>query len=567
MIDRRPLEIGSRGSELALVQANLVRDALAAVGQTADVRVIVTEGDIRAPDTAWGEGAFVGAIERSLLDGDVDLAVHSAKDVPTDEDPRLRIAAFLPRADPRDVVVFPVPGKGSLHDLPLGARVGTDSPRRASFLRAARPDVRVLPLHGNVDTRLRRLDAGEADALVLAAAGLERLGRGDRANVVLDPAVVPPAPGQGALAVQIRRDDVRAVAAVARLDDLDTRHAVEVERAILAGAGGGCRAPLGALARVHGATLSVATGYARPEGDVVVRAEGSGPVTDRARLVDAVLADLARSAVAAAVGHGWPEVIVTRPDRESAGLLLSLVDAGLAPRPIPTIEVELCTSRALDDAVADLGSYTWVVLTSANAVRAIDATARRLGVDLAGHSTGRGARPRWAVVGRATARQLTLLGVEADVRPRATDENAAALARLLAVGPGDTVLLPRSSLASPELPAVLRRGGATVDDVTAYETSLAPSGSQPLLEASIGRRPRAVVISSPSAVRGLIELAEHLGAVEPVRALPIVVPGSTTAAAVRSAGFDTVHVAESPSPTDVATATRRAVTAHQEIRG
>jgi uroporphyrinogen-III synthase len=384
--------------------------------------------------------------------------------------------------------------------------------------------------------------------------------------VVLDPSLVPPAPGQGALAVQVRRDDSRVVEAVSALDDPDTRHAVEVERAILAGAGGGCRAPLGALARVHGATLSVTVGYARPEGDVVARAAASRPLRDRAHLVDAVLADLAGSAVAAASANGWPEVIVTRPDRQAAGLLLSMVDAGLAPRSVPTIEVELCHSLGLDDALADLGRYTWVVLTSANSVRAIDAAARRLGVDPGRQGRGTGAGPRWAVVGRTTARELALLGVEADLRPDAAGENAAELARRLPLEPGDTVLLPRSSLASPELPAALRGRGATVDDVTAYATWVAPASSRRLLEASMGRQPRAAVVASPSAAQGLLELAEQIGVAPQVRALPIVVPGSTTAAAVRAAGFDTVHVAQSPSPADVASATTRAVATHQETR-
>src|SRR5258705_7319786 len=232
--------MGSRGSALALAQARLVHEAFDHDGPPSRVVIIETEGDRRAPDTAWGEGAFVAAIERALQDGVVDVAVHSAKDVPTAEDPRLRIAAYLARADPRDALIVRSDSPWRrLADLPSGTRVGTDSPRRTGFLQARRPDLTIHPLHGNVDTRLRRLDAGETDALVLACAGLDRTGLGDRIAERLQPEIVPPAPGQGALAVQVRRDDPRTVALAAAIDDRPTRTAVEAERAFLAAARGG----------------------------------------------------------------------------------------------------------------------------------------------------------------------------------------------------------------------------------------------------------------------------------------------------------------------------------------
>ncbi|HEY6013329.1 MAG TPA: hydroxymethylbilane synthase [Candidatus Limnocylindrales bacterium] len=177
----RQVVIGTRGSRLAMAQAGLVAEALERSGCTTRISIIETAGDRRAPDTAWGEGAFMAAIERALLAGDVDVAVHSAKDVPTDEDRRLRIGAYLPRADPRDALVVRVDAPDRrLDDLPPGSRVGTDSPRRTGFVLARRPDLVVHPLHGNVDTRLRRLDTGATDALVLACAGLDRIGLGAR---------------------------------------------------------------------------------------------------------------------------------------------------------------------------------------------------------------------------------------------------------------------------------------------------------------------------------------------------------------------------------------------------
>jgi hydroxymethylbilane synthase len=278
-VTEKEIRIGSRGSALALAQARLVVDALEREGRPTRIVIVETDGDRRAPDTAWGEGAFVAAIERALLDGRVDVAVHSAKDVPTDQDPRLRIAAYLPRADPRDALVV---RRDATHrrlaDLPTGTRVGTDSPRRTGFLLAARPDLIVHPLHGNVDTRLRRLDGGETDALVLACAGLDRLGLGDRIAERIEPDTLPPAPGQGAIAVQIRRDDAAMLASVIAIDDRRTRQAVEAERAFLSASGGGCRAPIGALATVARDDLDLLGGWVSPDGSGSVVSNRRGPV-------------------------------------------------------------------------------------------------------------------------------------------------------------------------------------------------------------------------------------------------------------------------------------------------
>jgi hydroxymethylbilane synthase len=236
---------------------------------------IVTEGDVRPVDMSPGEGVFVAVIARALLAGEVDVAVHSAKDVPLEEEPGLLIAAYPERADPRDALITRH-GGGSLSSLPKGAVVGTDSPRRTGFLLAARPDLKVVPLHGNVDTRLKRLDEGSTDAIVLAAAGIDRLGRGERIDERLDPDVIAPAPGQGALAVQVRRSDARLVELVSAIDDRDIRLAVEAERRVLSVTGGTCRAPVGALASVRGDSFTILAAGVNSDGTdrLVQRAEG-----------------------------------------------------------------------------------------------------------------------------------------------------------------------------------------------------------------------------------------------------------------------------------------------------
>nr|MBA2314583.1 hydroxymethylbilane synthase [Chloroflexota bacterium] len=346
------VRIGTRGSALALAQARLVAEGLAAAGQDHAVVVIETEGDRRAPDTAWGEGAFVAAIERALLAGDVDVAVHSAKDVPTDEDPRLSIAAFLPRADPLDALVLAAGSDaGGLDALPPASRVGTDSPRRAGFLRAVRPDLAIQPLHGNVDTRLRRLDGGEVDALVLAVAGLARLGRGDRVTERLAAEIVPPAPGQGAIAVQVRAEDAPTRNAVTVLDDAPTRVAVEAERAFLRAAGGGCRAPIGALAVVDGTSVRLLGGLATEDGRTAIEAvDGSlEDVSERAGELASILASrLARMPMPPAQHRpsaheprtGRPQVLVTRPALQGDRLADRLRAEGLEPISVPAIAIE-----------------------------------------------------------------------------------------------------------------------------------------------------------------------------------------------------------------------------------
>ncbi len=243
--------IGSRSSALALVQAESVAAALGALyPQRAFTIVhIHTEGDrvlSRPLVEIGGKGVFVKEIEEALLAHEVDLAVHSCKDLPTEQPAGLTIGAFPARADPRDALV--ARGRQSLADLALGARVGTGSLRRAAQLRALRPDLVLADIRGNVDTRLRKLDEGQYDAVVLAAAGLARLGLSARVSEYFEPQTVLPAPGQGALALELRADDEEVLELISALDHPATRRAAGAERAFLRGLGGGCDVPIGAYA-------------------------------------------------------------------------------------------------------------------------------------------------------------------------------------------------------------------------------------------------------------------------------------------------------------------------------
>ena len=558
------IAIGSRGSVLALAQARLVYEALHHEGYASRIVIIETDGDRRAPDTAWGEGAFVAAIERALLDGRVDVAVHSAKDVPTDQDPRLRIAAYLPRADPRDALVVRTEAKERrLADLPSGCRVGTDSPRRTGFLLARRPELVVHPLHGNVDTRLRRLDAGETDALVLACAGLDRMGLGGRIAERLEPDVVPPAPGQGAIAVQVRSDDERMLAVAAAIDDRDTRLAVEAERAFLTASGGGCRAPVGALATVVGDVLDLLGGYASPSGTPTTIARRRGPVSSGEDLGRGLAAELDSGArVRATAIAAGPEgrcssagrVLVTRAADQAGELVSALRDAGLDPIPVPAIAIEFEPAGGdLDDAARHLGYYAWMVISSTNGARALLKAAERVFTPFEAS--------RFAAIGPASRRDLEREGIDVDFQP--SRSSAAAMAAELPVSPGDRVLTVRGDLADEEVAVALRARGAEVDDVIAYRTREAPESSRGLLRTATSAGPiAAAVFTSGSTVRGLVSLgnAESID----VSSFPAVCIGPETADEARTAGFRILAVSPTPDSAVLAAATATALAPQPE---
>ena len=275
------LRIGSRGSQLALWQANHIKALLEVRGHRVGIEVIKTTGD-RITDVALAKvgtkGMFTKEIEEALAENRVDLAVHSLKDLPTEIAPGFEIAAITAREDPRDA--FCSPGFSNINDLPNGAKVGTSSLRRQAQLRALRPELDIHPLRGNVDTRLRKLEAREYDAVILAAAGLARLGRRECIRQVLSVSAMCPAAGQGALAIEIRHDDSRVRREIAFADDAASRAATTCERALLNRLGGGCQVPIGAFAEMTNGHLHLDAMVARPDGSEVLResADGMDPV-------------------------------------------------------------------------------------------------------------------------------------------------------------------------------------------------------------------------------------------------------------------------------------------------
>jgi len=284
------IRIGTRGSLLATTQAGTVRDALIANGHDAELVIISTEGDRnQGPIADIGVGVFTAALREAIADGRVDMAVHSYKDLPTAADPRFKIAATPPREDPRDALV--ARDGLVLGELPAGAAIGTSSPRRAAQLRALGLGLEIRPLRGNLDTRLNRVSNGDLDGVVVARAGLARIGRLADVSETLEPVQMLPAPAQGALAVECRADATELAAVLSELDDPDTRAAVTAERALLAALEAGCSAPVGAIAEVVESIdddgrvfeeVSLRGCVATLDGSDVIRASGVG-TPDRAR--------------------------------------------------------------------------------------------------------------------------------------------------------------------------------------------------------------------------------------------------------------------------------------------
>lgn len=316
MSDRAPLRLGTRASALATTQSGQVATRITELtGVEVQLVTVSTEGDRnQAPLTQiGGTGVFVAALREAVLEGRVDLAVHSLKDLPTTPDPALTLAAVTSREDPRDVRV--ARDGLTLGELPPGSRVGTGSPRRAAQLNALGLGVEIVPVRGNVDTRIGKVTSGELDAVVLARAGLLRLGREDEATEVLDPIQVLPAPGQGALACECRADDAETATILAVLDDPDTRAAVTAERSLLSALEAGCSAPVGALADVvwgdDGDELWLRAVVGDPSGSPTIRLSASGPLSEPAAVGERLAAEM--------LAEGASELMADTPSGTSIG--------------------------------------------------------------------------------------------------------------------------------------------------------------------------------------------------------------------------------------------------------
>lgn len=540
-----PLVVGTRGSALAQWQTDFVVAALRGLDPDLQLerRIIKTSGDkdqTRPLAEIGGLGVFTKEIENALLAREIDIAVHSLKDLPTETAPGLTIAAIMEREDPRDCLVSR--HRVGLRGLPPGARVGTSSARRGAQVLSLRPDVTIVPLRGNVDTRMHKAQTEEYDAIIIAAAGLIRLSRGSEITEYLPVDLVLPDPGQGALAVEIRSDDKELLTFVSRLDDPATRAAAAAERAFLSELGGGCRMPIGAHAQVAAGQVHLRGMVASLDGRKMVRGEESGDAADAERLGSALARRLLKEGAAEILAPdkrslgepkaplGGRRILVTRSAEQAGSLSAKISALGAEPIEFPVIGyAAMQDSRDLDTALARPNEFNWIVFTSANGVRAVKERLVALGV-----SASTLTNVKLAAIGPATASALNELGLKVDFMPsRFLGEQVAVE---LPVTPGDKVLLLRADLASEALALGLAARGAVVSDVDAYRTVKPATTDLDL------RNVDAVTFTSSSTVRNLYSML-NAGQRKMLEQVAIFCIGPVTADTARELGLNVTSIA------------------------
>ena len=506
--------IGSRGSELALTQSNYIAERLRAVepGLVVEVRIISTKGD-RITDVplsqVGGKGLFTKELEVALLAGEIDLAVHSLKDLPTELPGGLTVGAIPEREHPADALIS-ASGLG-LMDLPHGATVGTSSTRRQVQLKALRPDLVLVDLRGNVPTRLKKLETEGLDAIILAAAGLNRLGLSAHITELLAPEVMLSAVGQGALGIEIREDDETMKALLARIHHGVTAAVATAERALLSAMGGGCQVPLGALAEVEGDALHLRACACSPDGTQVVRAARRGPIDAPEMLGRAVAQMLIEGGASAFLRQvsldalkpkqplAGKTVVVTRSESQGSVLSDELSALGAKVIEFPTIAIRRAESIG---AVPTADVVDWMVFTSANGVEHF---AGAVNDQDGAFSDYRGVD--CCAIGPATAAALRSQGIPVTLTPEKyiAESILEAFARLEGGVAGRRFLMPRGNLARPELPEALRAAGGEVLEYVVYETTM-PVVAAETVAAMLAAKPDMVVFTSSSTARNFAEI-------------------------------------------------------------
>jgi hydroxymethylbilane synthase len=501
------LKIATRDSDLALWQARHVERLLVErSGRQVELVPFKTKGDldIETPLAALeGKGFFTKELEAALLAGEADLAVHSLKDLPTELPPGLKVAAVLARADRRDALLMRPGKRAPRKPLPLvsGAVLGTSSARRLAQAALAAPDLEIVDLRGNVPTRVRKLRDGKYDAILLAWAGLERLGLdlSDLDVELLDLEEMLPAPGQGALAIEIRADDAATEAAVAPLDDPRVRREIEAERGLLRLFAGGCKLPLGVFSEVNGQVNLRALYAARDAGGRYesFRAHVTADLPEQAarRAFDLLLEQKTKWAQRVRPLSG-KTVVVTRPADQVEELRLSVESMGGSLRPIPTLAFEPAgDEERIAEAVASLHEFDWILFTSANAVHYFFESCLRGRSLPAGLPIG--------AVGRATARAVEKAGATVALTGEGGTGGDLAELFLSRVGPGKRVLWPAAESHRPELATTLHAAGVEIVPLVIYRSTLPPAEAR--LDFSAGRADW-ILVTSPQAGRNFVEM-------------------------------------------------------------
>jgi hydroxymethylbilane synthase len=537
------LRLGTRTSQLALWQTNHVVAQLQSHWPHLQCELIhkVTQGDRRLdrplPEIG-GKGLFTAELEEALRQGEIDLAVHSLKDLPVEDPPDLMIGAVLSREDTRDVLVA---REGwTLATLPMGAVVGTSSLRRQAQLLAARPDLEVRSIRGNVETRLRKVMSGEYHAAVMAGAGLLRLGLTEPISEWLAPDLMLPAPGQGALAVQCRADDPAVHTLLSAIHDPNAAATTMAERHLLWRLGGGCSAPIGAWAQAHGDQIELHARVASVDGRHIYNASNIGTDAQAVatQVADALLAQgaytaLSRDARIAVRPLEGKRVVVTRPLQTGGGaegdLAAQLRSLGAEAIEVPAIQlIPSDDTSALDTTAHSLDDYKWIIFTSANAVEIFLSQLSKATIQPNWH------RRKIAAVGPRTQAALQAHGLAVHAMPE--QYLGAEIASTVGDIQNARILLPRSAQGNPDLPTRLRELGATVDEIVLYAP--VPAAIDEAARVTLSAGVDVVTFASGSAVRAFVTaLREDDRFGDFWQGVTVACIGPTTADAARSEGL------------------------------
>lgn len=531
--------IGTRGSDLALVQSRIIQKQLSALYPELQIieKIIKTTGDINAnpvPLDTIGKGWFTKEIDNELLAGNIDIAVHSLKDVPEELPEQLMIAAILKREDPRDVLVLK--GIVPYGEIKKGAVIGTDSNRRKSQLLHNRPDLVIKSIRGNVNTRLQKLDNEAYDGIILAAAGLIRLGLSDRIAKYLPATEFIPSPGQGALAVIIRKKDKNIFALLNKLNHNDTDIAVRAERTFSNVMGGGCSMPIGAFSEIHDGKL-VLHGYM---GTYSGKRARKGKLMGNSNDPEKLGTDLADSFLK--MGYKLSDepkfVVITRPDNISIDHQKQIEAMGLLTYFYPSIAIAKSKlSKNVKKILLDLKSFDWIVFTSRNGVRFFIEALNSLTIPFSELKT-----KKIAVVGSKTAEIVKKYNLPVDFVPdRFTTEE---LAKQLQNVAGKKILLARANLATPKLTKVLEEKGAIVVDIPIYNTTFIENNTEEFENLLKMKQIFCITFTSPSIVKGFfnnIKGSKNKAAVLNIPALSI---GPVTTKELIKFGFQNIITAD-----------------------
>lgn len=540
-MSQKKIIIGTRGSQLSLVQTNIVKDLLQLHVPNTEIEIttITTKGDKNMkpiPLDTIGKGWFTKEIDKQMLDGTIDMAVHSLKDLLDTLTSGLTIAGIPEREDAREALVT-TSGK-KLKQLKKGAVIGTDSLRRKIQIHQIRPDLEVKSVRGNVNKRLEKLDAGEYDGLFLAVAGLKRLGLEKRITEYFDVKTFIPSPGQGALAVVSSLSNTQLTQTLQKLNHKESVIAVTAERAFSSATGGGCSMPVGAYAACTGKTLKLHGMIGSEDGKRMIKGTMEGSIDDPTGLAEKLATKLLKEAA------DWyhiknintPNYVVTtrsEPDEnfDDKAKMLGLETYNLAV----TKQVLNLTQKELDANLAKLDSYDWLLFTSSKGVRFFVEALQKAGKDIASLS-----KLKIATVGPKTAETAKELGLHVVFMP--SKFSAQDLAKELPDMKDQTILLPRSAIGNPELKQQLETKGAKVTDLAIYMTETKKLSLDRFWELVEKNQVQYITFTSGSTVKGFMENVGKEKA--KVQNIPVCTIGEATTTAAKKYGFTKIVTAD-----------------------